>query len=334
MCTVIHCCVDSVGMLLRQSAGCVARSARFVHRTSCAHLTLAAASRCVSGRNAPFSTDSSGPVGYAAAPVDVLDSTPPSETSRSRWMVPQLADLRKPRPPLSVEYPEVAEEWHPTKNGAMTPDDVTIFSRQVVWWRCKADNSHVWAEPVRARLGRTWRNKLLKQLDVKKVEHGADQLNRSTVEDGSPGKRKYPGHYILEKTLYDTASLPAPLAELVEDVVKGDKHACYTRGWGIKVDHSGAADVAAAESGFGPIAQNWKEGGLAFGVAWMELRNFRQDRSPTPLERCQAKGWTTELIRTIYKPQPCPCCSASRSSFSYKHSLAAARPDLAVSLLL
>ena len=33
-------------------------------------------------------------------------------------------------------YPEIAKEWHPTKNGKLTPDLFVPGSGEVVWWRC------------------------------------------------------------------------------------------------------------------------------------------------------------------------------------------------------
>lgn len=33
--------------------------------------------------------------------------------------------------------PELASEWHPTKNGDLTPLDVTLGSGKKVWWKCK-----------------------------------------------------------------------------------------------------------------------------------------------------------------------------------------------------
>lgn len=33
--------------------------------------------------------------------------------------------------------PEVASEWHPEKNGMLTPDKVRTMSNKNVWWRCK-----------------------------------------------------------------------------------------------------------------------------------------------------------------------------------------------------
>lgn len=45
----------------------------------------------------------------------------------------------KPKPGHSLRerFPELAEEWHPTKNGDLTPDNVSYGSRtQKVWWVC------------------------------------------------------------------------------------------------------------------------------------------------------------------------------------------------------
>ena len=35
---------------------------------------------------------------------------------------------------LATRCPELAKQWHPTKNGDLTPDDVTIWSKKKVWW--------------------------------------------------------------------------------------------------------------------------------------------------------------------------------------------------------
>ena len=37
---------------------------------------------------------------------------------------------------LKTEYPLVAAEWHPTKNGTLKPEDVTAGSGKKVWWLC------------------------------------------------------------------------------------------------------------------------------------------------------------------------------------------------------
>jgi hypothetical protein len=39
---------------------------------------------------------------------------------------------------LATVFPEIAAEWHPTKNGELTPRDVTAKNHRRVWWKCKA----------------------------------------------------------------------------------------------------------------------------------------------------------------------------------------------------
>lgn len=38
---------------------------------------------------------------------------------------------------LATLCPELAKEWHPTKNGDLTPDQVTPGANRKVWWRCE-----------------------------------------------------------------------------------------------------------------------------------------------------------------------------------------------------
>ena len=35
---------------------------------------------------------------------------------------------------LAIQYPELAAQWHPQKNGDITPSDVTTGSKKMVWW--------------------------------------------------------------------------------------------------------------------------------------------------------------------------------------------------------
>jgi translation initiation factor IF-1 len=50
---------------------------------------------------------------------------------------------------LQVLYPELSNDWHPTKNGDLTPNDVTAFSGKRVWWQCK--NGHEWQAAIANR---------------------------------------------------------------------------------------------------------------------------------------------------------------------------------------
>lgn len=41
---------------------------------------------------------------------------------------------------LASAYPAIASQWHPTKNGTLTPEQVTSFSNRKAWWVC--DKGH------------------------------------------------------------------------------------------------------------------------------------------------------------------------------------------------
>ena len=41
---------------------------------------------------------------------------------------------------LESNYPELAKEWHPTKNGSIKPTDVTAGTRTIVWWYLPYDD--------------------------------------------------------------------------------------------------------------------------------------------------------------------------------------------------
>ncbi len=43
----------------------------------------------------------------------------------------------------------LAKEWHPTKNGNLTPSDVTSASGKKVWWKCK--KGHEWQVSINSR---------------------------------------------------------------------------------------------------------------------------------------------------------------------------------------
>lgn len=53
---------------------------------------------------------------------------------------------------LRTNYPKISEEWHPQKNGDLTPDEVTFHSVRRVWWLCSSDCHHEWVSTVRDRV--------------------------------------------------------------------------------------------------------------------------------------------------------------------------------------
>ena len=52
---------------------------------------------------------------------------------------------------LAAREPEVAAQWHPTLNGALTPEMVTAGSRRKVWGACPS--GHIWKAAVYSRAG-------------------------------------------------------------------------------------------------------------------------------------------------------------------------------------
>lgn len=47
---------------------------------------------------------------------------------------------------LQTIHPEIAAEWHPTKNGTLTPSDVVAGADKKVWWQCS--HRHEWEATV------------------------------------------------------------------------------------------------------------------------------------------------------------------------------------------
>ncbi len=53
---------------------------------------------------------------------------------------------------LETKFPEIAKEWHPTKNRNLTPKDVKAFSHKKAWWVCP--NKHEYEQSIMLRTTR------------------------------------------------------------------------------------------------------------------------------------------------------------------------------------
>ena len=49
---------------------------------------------------------------------------------------------------LAEVNPELAKQWHPTKNGDLTPNDVKAGSSKKVWWKCDKGDDHEWETAI------------------------------------------------------------------------------------------------------------------------------------------------------------------------------------------
>jgi hypothetical protein len=52
---------------------------------------------------------------------------------------------------LATRFPEIAAQWHPTRNGELTPDQVPHGTQQHVWWKCSEGDDHEWRALISSR---------------------------------------------------------------------------------------------------------------------------------------------------------------------------------------
>lgn len=71
------------------------------------------------------------------------------ERLKAGCTIEQALGLVKRTDSLQSEYPELAKQWHPTKNYSLTPDAVTPHSSQKVWWLCP--HGHEWKAVINSR---------------------------------------------------------------------------------------------------------------------------------------------------------------------------------------
>lgn len=72
---------------------------------------------------------------------------------------------------LLSQFPEIAKEWHSTKNGNIIPQEISIGSHKVVWWLC--NKGHEWKASV---VSRTTHNNRCPYCEDKKVLEGYNDL--------------------------------------------------------------------------------------------------------------------------------------------------------------
>ena len=75
--------------------------------------------------------------------------TPPAIILKGSWCPYCSRDFASKENCLQTVHPELVKEWHPTKNGKLTPADVTPFSGRKAWWRC--GQGHQWQTVIAHR---------------------------------------------------------------------------------------------------------------------------------------------------------------------------------------
>ena len=112
---------------------------------------------------------------------------------------------------LATKFPKIASEWHPTKNGDLTPYDVTYGSEKYIWWQCKKCD-HEWKVKPNSRTSsntgcpKCSESKGEKQLDAILIKHNVPHGSQYTFNDlrgvgGGLLKYDVPIFYDEEKTM-------------------------------------------------------------------------------------------------------------------------------------
>jgi hypothetical protein len=53
---------------------------------------------------------------------------------------------------LATTHPELIKQWHPTKNGDLTPFDIVAGSSKQIWWKCPIIKDHEWKSTITTKI--------------------------------------------------------------------------------------------------------------------------------------------------------------------------------------
>lgn len=87
-----------------------------------------------------------------------------------------------------ADIPLLANEWHPKRNGDLTPKDITQGSVKKVWWLCSKSNDHEWESTVNNRTNGTGcpvciGRKVSKKTNETSVKIGVEQSNSTPTKN-------------------------------------------------------------------------------------------------------------------------------------------------------
>jgi len=96
---------------------------------------------------------------------------------------------------LSVAHPDVAKDWHPTKNGRLKPDDVTAKSELRAWWRCHRNPLLVFEQEIGERVRRGCQFCRIKDKNLRVLYPDIAKRLHPTKNPGSYAEAVTPGSY-------------------------------------------------------------------------------------------------------------------------------------------
>jgi DNA-directed RNA polymerase subunit RPC12/RpoP len=216
---------------------------------------------------------------------------------------------------LAVLHPQVATEWHPSKNASLTAQQVTPGSDRTVWWRCGA--GHEWSAAVANRVRGT----------------GCPYCSGHRVGQGNSLADRYP----------DLAAdwHPNRNGDLrPQDVSPGSGQKPW---WQCSAGHEWQATIGSRTAGTGcphcsgrraTHTRNLASVYPDLAAQWHPARNGNLEPDEVPPRSSQHAWWCCpkghEWSATVLNRSGgsgCPYCSGRRAT--PERTLAALRPDLA-----
>lgn len=113
---------------------------------------------------------------------------------------------------LQTLFPEIAAEWHQTKNGNLKPTDYSAGSTVKVWWKC--DRGHEWQAIINNRTGKNSgcpicakhkKYRSVQNIETKEIFGSIDEATKacglkssSAITQCCQGKQKTAGGYHWE----------------------------------------------------------------------------------------------------------------------------------------
>lgn len=216
---------------------------------------------------------------------------------------------------LAQKYPEIAADWHPTRNGKVTPAAVFSSSRRAYWWRCPVGHEYCVSVSTRIRtLGCKFCTRPKKNENVRR-----GRLAGSTTLEKASATLAL--EWVREKNL--------PLAP---DTVSKNTHRKFW--WRCSAGHEWQASVKARIGGTGcPVcyaqqrgekfrAAKLRLGGTSFSDAhpdllseWDWQRNTFDPSKLSPKSNVRARWvckfghrWTATITNRTNNGSGCPYC--------------------------
>lgn len=157
---------------------------------------------------------------------------------QDRTLIYEQYILSKKQNSLLIKYPKIAQEWHPTKNGKLTPDMVSYGSHKLIWWKCKRCGCEFQLSPhdkvskkygcpecYKRNIGKHFRkiilqydidNKLLNIWNSITIAGKVLNINLSDISQCCSGIRKnsggYQWKYLYDQTAKDGTVIPGAIS--------------------------------------------------------------------------------------------------------------------------